>query len=250
MYYCCGISDVGSVRTHNEDAFLINKIVMTHAQLECNNTRPFIAAVADGVAGESSGEIASKLCLDTLSKMEFNTKTDLKHSILEIHEVLRKYGIENNDSLNMQTTLCAVAVDENNCAYSLNIGDSRLYRLSGNTLTQLTKDQSLVELLFDAGEITSDEKWKHAKRNIIFPVLGNVVSPPVPEIIQIGEILPCEILLLCTDGLSDYVTEPEILAVLTQSATLIKKISALVELAIHNGSNDNITIVAISINEE
>lgn len=250
MYYCCGISDVGNTRRHNEDAFLINKIVMAHAQMESNITQPFIVAVADGVAGEKSGEIASKLSLELMSNIKFSKKTNLKKKILDIHENIRLYGISHDDSLNMQTTLCALAVDEDNVAYSINIGDSRMYRFHAGELTQLTKDQSLVELLYDAGQITRDEKNKHEKRNVIFPVLGNVSSPPCPDIKKIGEIPAGDLILLCTDGLSDYASSDEIEQALSEKSSLPKRISALVALALKRGSPDNITIVAVSAREE
>lgn len=250
MYYCCGISDVGNTRDHNEDAFLINKIVMSHAQMESNINHPFIVGVADGVAGEKSGEIASRLCLELLSNIKFSKKTNLKKKILDIHENLRCYGIAHDDSLNMQTTLCALAVDEDNIAYSINIGDSRMYRFHSGELTQLTKDQSLVELLYDAGEITDDEKNKHDKRNVIFPVMGNVLSQPSPDIKKVGEIPPEDLILICSDGLSDYASKNEIENVLSEKVILPKRLSSLVSLAINKGSKDNITIIAVSSKEE
>lgn len=250
MYYCCGISDVGNTRDHNEDAFLINKIVMSHAQMESSITQPFIVAVADGVAGENSGEIASKLCLELLSNIKFSKKTNLNKKILDIHENLRCYGLSHDDSLNMQTTLCALAVDEDNAAYSINIGDSRMYRFHEGKLTQLTKDQSLVELLYDAGRITSDEKKIHQKRNVIFPVMGNVTSLPSPDIKKIGEIPPGDLIIICSDGLSDYASANEIEEILSAKAILPKRLSSLVSLAINNGSKDNVTILAVSAKEE
>lgn len=250
MYYCCGITDTGSTRENNEDAYLINKIVMTHAQMESSLSQPFIVAVADGVAGENHGEMASRLSLELLSNIKFSKKTDLKKKIRDIHENLRCYGISHEDSLNMQTTLCALAVDEDNVAYSINVGDSRLYLFRESVLTQVTKDQSLVELLYDSGAITLDEKEHHARRNIIFPVLGNVSSPPYTDIQTVGNILPGDLFLICTDGLSDYASIEEISSVLHQSIPLTKRLSALVTMSIKNGSQDNITIVAILAGEE
>ena len=250
MYYCCGISNVGNTRSHNEDAFLINKIVMSHAQMESNLSEPFIVGVADGVAGEKSGEIASKLCLELLSNIKFSKTTNIKRKIMTIHENLRAYGMTHDNSINMQTTLCALAVDEENVAYSINIGDSRMYTFSSGQLTQITKDQSLVQLLYDAGQITNAEKREHSKRNIIFPVLGNLTSPPCPDIKKIGIINPNELIIICSDGLSDYATTEEIEDVLSQKTLLTKRLSSLVDLALEKGSKDNITIVAVSVNEE
>lgn len=251
MYYCCGISDVGNTRTHNEDAFLINKIVMTKAKMESSLSIPFIIGVADGVAGEKSGEIASRLSLQLLSNIKFSSATNLKKKILDIHENVRSYGLNHDESLNMQSTLCALAVDENNQAYSINIGDSRMYKFHEGKITQLTKDQSLVQLLVDAGEISREESREHQKRNVIFPVIGNVISEPCPDIVKIGEILSDDMILICSDGLSDYVITEEIEKILSQKReSLISRLSSLINLALKNGSNDNITILALSCKEE
>ncbi|MEG0615390.1 MAG: protein phosphatase 2C domain-containing protein [Oscillospiraceae bacterium] len=246
MYYCCGISDVGSLRDHNEDAFLINNIVMSHAQLESTISHPFITGVADGVASEKSGEIASKLCLELLANIKFSKATDLKKKLLGIHENLRSYGINHDNALNMQTTLCALAVDEDNVAYSINIGDSRMYRLHEGKLKQITKDQSLVQLMYEAGEITKEEKDSHSKKHIIFPVVGNLATVPCPDIKKIGEIPSGDMIFICTDGLSDYVKKERIQEILlTPELSLNKKLSFLVHLANENGGNDNITAVAV-----
>lgn len=249
MFFCCGITDTGNTRAHNEDAYLINKIVMTRAAMESSLSEPFIIGVADGVAGENSGEIASKLCLELLSNIKFSKETDLKKKLLFIHENLRAYGISHDDTLNMQTTLCALAVDEEGVGYSVNIGDSRLYRYREKKLTQITKDQSLVELLCDAGEISREETRSHAQKHVIFPVLGNVTSPPVPDIREIGSISENDLILICSDGLSDYASAEEIENVLAKPLKLPKKLELLVKLALGNGGKDNITIVALAGHE-
>lgn len=249
MFFCCGITDTGNTRPHNEDSFLINKIVMTHAAMESNLSEPFIIGVADGVAGESSGEIASKLCLELLSNIKFSKDTDLKKKLAFIHENLRSYGISHDGTLNMQTTLCALAIDEDGVGYSVNVGDSRLYRYRNCTLTQISKDQSLVELLCDAGEISREETHSHAQKHVIFPVLGNVSSPPVPDIKEIGAITEDDLILICTDGLSDYVPVNDIESVLAKPIKLPKKLEQLVKLALRKGSRDNITIVALTAHE-
>ena len=92
MYYCCGITDVGTVRDHNEDAFLINKIVMDKAMLESELHTPFITAVADGVGGEAGGEVASRLALNLLCALKPAENTDYEKKILDIHYALRKNG--------------------------------------------------------------------------------------------------------------------------------------------------------------
>lgn len=246
MYYCCGITDAGTVRDHNEDAFLINKIVMNSAMLESELHTPFVTAVADGVGGETSGEIASRLALDLLCALKPSESTDYEKKVLDIHYALRKSGVENNN-INMQTTLCALAVDKNDTASIINVGDSKLFRYRGGSIKQLSRDQSLVQMLYEQGEITADEKRTHKHRNVIFPVLGNIVEDPKVEVTTIeGGIQPGDLILICSDGLADYITKGDFEETLAQPIKLPKRLKTLVELAKNGGSTDNITVIGIS----
>ena len=250
MFYCYGISEKGNTRRHNEDAFMINRIILSHSEIEGKAEYPFIVAVADGVAGESNGEKASKLSLQLLSNIKYSSKTDLKKKISDIHENIRSYGINHEGSLNMQTTLCALAVDENGEATFINVGDSRMHRLSGGELTQLTKDQSLVQLLVDLGEITPDEAKNHSKKHVIISSVGNIEQPPEPQIESFGKLSENDIILISTDGLSDYLSDEEIKEILTKNIPHRKKLKELVELAMKNGSKDNITAIIVSGKEQ
>lgn len=251
MYYCYGISDMGVARQKNEDAFLIGKIIMQQrAELESALTVPFIVAVADGVGGENSGEIASRLCLQLL-ELDFEnplgTKQCIKEKLLQIHLALREYGFAHEQSLNMQTTLCALVLDGEDTAYSINVGDSRMYRLRGGKLKQLTADQSLVQLLYDNGEITNEEKQFHEKRNIILPALGNIAVAPAPSIKKIGAVSKDDTILICSDGLTDYSPDDEIETVLNENFSDPRKaLPALIKLAIDRGSRDNITALILT----
>lgn len=251
MYYCCGMSDVGTVRDHNEDAFLINKIVMSRAKLESVITHPFIVAVADGVAGERSGEVASRLCLELLGEIPYSSQIDLDGEIRAIHEKIRQYGLIHRDSRNMQTTLCALAVDELGMAYAVNVGDSRMYRLSEGKMSQITRDQSLVQFLYEKGEISAEELLTHEKKHMIFPVLGSVSSDPAPDVIPLGPFQAGDLYLLCTDGVSDTVSPEEMRDLLLCPDTLLsKRLTALMQRALDQGSRDNVTLLAVSAKEE
>lgn len=248
MYYCCGISDKG-VRTNNEDAFLINKVVTDRSQLESDCIKPpFIAAVADGVGGEAAGEVASQLALKLLGSVRFGRRVRLKPKIMTIHGKLRRYGITHRGTANMQTTLCALAVDEDGRAYTVNVGDSRMYRCRNGKLRQLSADQSLVQLLYEQGRITCGQRKTLAERNIIMPVLGSVADDPDPQITEIeGGVLSGDLIVICTDGLSDYITCGEFEEILALPMRLPKRLKKLVEAAMENGSPDNITVVAIMV---
>ena len=246
MYYCCAITDKG-IRPHNEDALLVHKTVLTDGVTEWKLKQPFLVAVADGVSGELSGELASETCVKMLKDVSFSSKTDMLSVLMQIHTSLAQMGAKSKDTINMQTTLCAVGIDEHGNMHIANVGDSRLYRLRDDTLTQLSKDQTLVQMLFDNGTITHEEKRTHKHRNIIFPVLGNVSSVPQFDVhANYERIQPNDILLLCSDGLSDYVTDDEICQILRSPAPLVRRLQLLLELADVNGSQDNITLVALT----
>ena len=245
MYYCCAITDKG-IRPNNEDALLIHRTLLTEGVTECLVSAPFLAAVADGVSGEQCGELASSMCLELLRDVQFSSKLDLKAKLLEIHEKLTAYSMQSEETANMQTTLCGVAIDEYEGLHTLNVGDSRLYRYRSGCLCQLSRDQSLVQLLFEEGSITKEEKLNHKHRNIIFPVLGNLSSTPdfdirnTEECVQYGDLL-----LLCSDGLSDYVSTHEMEEILAMPKPLVRRLRLLTDLALENGSQDNITIIAL-----
>lgn len=246
MYYCCGITDPGVNGEHNEDAFLINKTAVSEASLECTIAAPFAAAVADGVGGENFGEEASRLAMELLSGVKISPDTDYKLKLLDIHRTIRKQGAAKKH-YNMQTTLCALAVDAKGGAKIINIGDSKLFRYRGGIIKQLSTDQSLVQLLYERGEITEAQKKNHVHKNVIFPVLGNLETNPKVEVTEIeGGICQGDIILICTDGLSDYITRGAFEDTLAEPVKLPKRLAALVELAKKGGSKDNITVVGIS----
>ena len=198
MYYCCGITDKGIMK-HNEDAYMIDGKVITEGNIDFMVKAPFIAAVSDGVSGENYGEIASKKCLEFLSQIDFNSETDLKKAVLNVHHI-----------------------------------------------KQISRDQSLVQLLYEEGTITADEKKHHVHKNIIFPVMGNISAEPKPDIKNLNEIMKYgDLILICSDGLSDYVSCTEMEDILDLPAKLPKRLERLVKLAIDNGSQDNITIIAL-----
>lgn len=250
MFYCCGITDKGSVRDHNEDAFLIHKSVITNSETETEINAPLIAAVADGVAGEASGEVASRKALELLSAVKPSPKTDYLQKIMSIHRSLQKYGISHN-TRNMQTTLCALIAEQDGKATMINIGDSRMYLYRQGRIKQLSRDQSLVQMLYEQGHITPEERHGHARKNVIFPVLGSLNDDPEPQISEIeGGFIHGDIVMICTDGLSDYLTAGEFEEILSLPKRLPKRLSDMTERAVLNGSPDNVTAVGITYLED
>jgi len=123
-----------------------------------------------------------------------------------------------------------------------------LYRYRGGRLRQLSTDQSLVQMLYADGTITKEEQKTHKFRNIISPVMGNDTTAPNPDVVDLGEQMQYgDLLLLCTDGLSDYVPSSEIEEILALPAALPKRLGRLVDRAVANGGRDNITVIAAAV---
>ena len=246
MYYCCAVIDQG-VREHNEDALLLHKLVLTEGMTESRLNAPFLVAVADGVSGEAGGEVASATCMEMLRDINFNSRTDLDDEVNTIHVNLAQLGTMEEGHRNMQTTLCAVGIDENEEIHTVNVGDSRLYRYRSGSLQQLSRDQSLVQMLYEEGSIQHWEMGTHKQKHVIFPVLGNVDSMPIFDIQTHHETMQYgDILLLCSDGLSDVVGSLEIEEILARPKPLVRRLQLLRELAQENGSRDNISVLALT----
>ena len=245
MYYCCGLTDKGRPE-HNEDAFLIRGSVRTEGGVQTALSEPFVIGLCDGVSGEQAGELASRTCLELLAKIEYSSRVNLKRRILDIHTAIAEQSVMQKSTANMQTTLCGIAVDENEGLHCFNVGDSRIYRYRGGTLEQLSRDQTLVQMLYDEGSISVEEKKNHTHRHIVMPVIGNLEAEPKPEVIVYPDGMRSgDVMLLCSDGLSDYVTTFEMEEILAKPKPLPKRIQELVVLALANGGNDNITVEAV-----
>ncbi len=246
MYYCCAITSQG-IREHNEDAMLLHKHVLTEGMIEDRLTAPFMVAVADGVSGELGGEIASRTCMELLRDINFSSRTDLDTQLSTIHSTLTQIGTAGEGTRNMQTTLCAVGIDENEELHTVNVGDSRLYRYRSGSLQQLSRDQSLVQMLYEEGSIQHWEMGTHKQKHIIFPVLGNLESMPIFDIQSNHETVRYgDILLLCSDGLSDAVSSLEMEEILAKPKPLVRRLQLLREIAQENGSRDNISVLALT----
>jgi protein phosphatase len=246
MFYCCAVTEQG-VKERNEDAVLIDNIVLTEGTVETEVNKPFIAAVCDGVSGEKSGDIASKMCLAELAKQAYSSQVNLTNEISRIHKQLQRYGTLHKNSSNMQTTICGIAVDEEQKICCMNVGDSRLYRFRDSKLKQLSKDQSLVEMLYEQGKIGYEEKRNHAHRNIIMPVLGNTSAQPNIDVNAIRDPLEHgDVFLICSDGLSDYIVKSEIEEVLSMPMPMMKRLEEMVKRSLNKGCRDNISVVAVT----
>jgi hypothetical protein len=148
----------------------------------------------------------------------------------------------------MQTTLCALAVDEDGKGLCVNVGDSRLYRYVNGTIRQLTADQSYGQYMFNKGEIDNAEELAPEERDAVISAMGSPQTDPqidqTPLVNEFGA-EPDDMIIITTDGLSDYVSENEFEIGLAMDLPISEKLVALAKLAVLNGSTDNVSIIGI-----
>ncbi len=252
-------TDVGQVREHNEDNFLVADLTRrSRGLLEANRATTVgpqgaVFAVCDGMGGAAAGEIASQLAVDIIYERlvegldERPVKRDeLARRLVRAVEAagLRIFHEAKADRSRrgMGTTVTAAAlVDE--MLFFAQVGDSRGYILRGDTLVQLTRDQSLVNQLIEAGQLTEEEAETFEHNNIILQALGT--SDTVQVDLTYAEVRQGDVLLLCSDGLSGMVRFEEIREVLRSSTEPLEICKALTERANQAGGHDNITVIVV-----
>jgi protein phosphatase len=229
-----GETDTGRVRDHNEDRFLITDRLF---------------AVADGVGGHRAGEVASKTAVEILERSFTDRTADgLVEAVKEANRTVWNLAESNRDQRGMGTTLTAVGLVEDDGEERLavvNVGDSRAYLLQQGELEQLTDDHSLVAQLVREGQLTPEEAIVHPQRSIITRALG--LDPEVD--VDIWELTPFrgDRILLCSDGLTNEVSDEGIASTLRGVADPQDAADQLVEEANARGGNDNITVVVIDV---
>ncbi len=239
-----GITDTGKQRTNNEDTFIAETL-----------PKPFITAcVIDGLGGYEGGEVAAALAreaiVNTLSKGADDIITLLKQSIIyasqSIQEAKKNTANENYNHMACVVTLALADITSNKFYYA-HVGDTRLYLLRDKSLIKITKDQSFVGFLEDNGRLTEEEAMQHPKRNEINKALGFDMAVDAADYIETGEspFLPGDMLLVCSDGLTDMINSQAMAAILNNNQTLQQKAEALVQSANDAGGSDNITVVLV-----
>ncbi|HUY64664.1 MAG TPA: Stp1/IreP family PP2C-type Ser/Thr phosphatase [Acidimicrobiales bacterium] len=228
-------SDVGRVRAVNEDLALESLTLF---------------AVADGMGGHAGGEVASRTAIDALQQ-EFTRRPTVEGLIGAVRRANRSVWERSHrdiDLRGMGTTLTAaalVATDEGDRLVLANVGDSRTYRFHGGALTQLSKDHSVAEELFDRGELSAEEAAVHPHRHILTRALG--VAPDVDVDVWQVEPEAGDRYLLCSDGLTNEVSTDRITGVLSSAADPQEAAQTLVRMANEHGGNDNVTVVVLDV---
>lgn len=255
----CGKTDIGCVRTNNEDSLLVLDLTEGYTPLPQEElTRNLIdnrliLAVADGMGGAAAGEVASAIAVNALRE-EFvhfpgvGTSERLKSAIEQIHSMIIEVSSRNRRYQGMATTLTAALV-EGGKAYIAEVGDSRAYIIRGGRIKQITTDQSWVELMIEQGYLQREEASSSRNRNVILQSLGGQGHSNVKVALTAVELAANDILLLCSDGLSEKVTNEEMMQILYTSqqehdakVALAAACDELIMLAKVRGGNDNITV--------
>ena len=247
-YYIYGYTSKGDVRSENEDRILIDGKIRNEGSRYSIVSAPFITAVCDGVGGEKAGELAAQTCLEELAKVQYRSDVDIKSEVYDIHKKVKKSGVIGQGTLNMQTTLCALAVDEKGEGMCINVGDSRMYRYVNAAIRQISTDQSYRQYIYEHGSDGEVSRIDPKLQNAIVSSIGSLTNDPEIEIIPLVTRLgkePDDMIIIVSDGISDFVSEQQLEIGMGLDLPIGQKLEAIAQLAVDNGGVDNISIIGI-----
>ena len=234
-------SAIGLVRQGNEDSGFVS---------------PQLIAVADGMGGHAAGEVASRIAVQVLHSLiptliatdidEDSVEDLLMHSLHSIDAEISVVTDEEIEKRGMGTTLTALLIRGKYISL-LHVGDSRCYRLRGNTLEQLSNDHTVIQELLDQGAISPAEAVEHPQRSMLTQALRG--DGDVTPVLQMYEVKKGDRYLLCSDGLSGVLTEKEIKIGLKKSDK-DDAVKFLVDATYVNGAPDNVTVLIADISDD
>ena len=224
-------SDVGCVRPHNEDSYLVQ------SPLFC---------VCDGMGGHAAGEVASSIAVETIAKTapQSADAARLAAAVEAANAAVIEAALNGLGKPGMGCTATCAYIENDTLAIA-HVGDSRAYLLHEGTLIRVTRDHSYVEELVDAGEITADEARVHPNRSVITRALGS--DPAMYADHFTLHIEEGDRLILCSDGLSSMIPDSDIENIATQSSTAQICVDNLVDAALAAGGHDNVTVVVVDL---
>jgi serine/threonine protein phosphatase PrpC len=248
-----GLSDVGRVRTNNEDSFRI---------VEALN----LFILSDGMGGEAHGEVASAMAVDVINKYCESEKEDsgatvldevpatlssrtrrLKNAVAQANFQIFQAAQKNPEQRGMGATITALWLKDTLLSIA-HVGDSRAYLLRSGNLQQLTNDHSLVAEQVRRGLITPQQAEESEMQSVLLRALG--AHPEVEIDVDEVAIIPRDVLLLCSDGLTRMVTEPEIAGALQAETVPAAAAERLIALANENGGIDNVTVIVVRFEDD
>ena len=234
------LTDVGRVRESNQD------YVYTSESPVGNLPNLFI--VADGMGGHNAGDFASKYTVEQIvsyiEKAPMTNPVDLIRGAVTKANASLMAQAKSDTSLSGMGTTVVIATIVDDCMYVANVGDSRLYLLR-DELTQITRDHSLVQEMVRMGEMDASEAKSHPDKNIITRAVGAFEDLAIDFFEEHVE--PGDVILMCTDGLSNMVDDTDIRQMIQTGRDVVEKVQRLVEAANRGGGKDNITVAVIEI---
>jgi protein phosphatase len=234
------VSHVGRVRSNNQDSGYAG-------------VRLFV--VADGMGGHAGGDVASAIAVNRIAQtdqLDFASPQEaefaLQAALVAANQLISEAVYEHPELTGMGTTVSAL-VRVGDAVATAHIGDSRIYLYREGELSQITNDHTFVQRLVETGRITPEEAAVHPRRSVLMRVLGDIDQPPEIDTGILGTV-PGDRWLLCSDGLSSYVGEDRILAVMSTAGSAVEACNALVAEALDHGAPDNVTAIVVDIDRE
>jgi len=231
------LTDPGKVRSHNEDSVTIIN----------NDNNEFVLAIADGMGGHQAGEVASSIAIEHIKESFYNLETIgkkddaiewLRKIVKEINDKIFKYAEENPESKGLGTTLVIAVKTDDYILYG-NIGDSSGYVIKNGSLHKVTKDHTYVGMLINSGRLSEEAAQNHPGKNLLTRALG--ANDPIE--IDIFDIdTSVKGLFLCSDGLTNMLTDEQIEKILNSDLRVEDAVVKLIRKANSRGGNDNISI--------
>lgn len=222
-------TEKGRVRSNNQDSY---------------GHRAHLFLVADGMGGHRGGEVASRLAVESIlnAAVGLDPLAELRAGFVAANQAILDHAAVAPECEGMGTTVAA-AILTSERGYLAHVGDSRIYRCRRGSLELLTRDHSLVEEMVRQGTISAEEARSHPQRSILTRALGTAEATRV-EYAEV-DLERGDLFLLCTDGLTAEITDPEIEAILAAEGDPSSKADHLVRMADNHGGSDNITVIVV-----
>lgn len=237
-------TDIGNIRQNNED----DAAFIYPAESATCEKKGAMLILADGMGGYNSGEVASNMAIDRVSNLYYASRgtsgETLRAAMNGANEAIRQAGAANVRHEGMGTT-CTLVLVRGDAIDVAHVGDSRAYHMRAGTLDRLTKDHTYVQYLLARGMISDEEASTHPKRNLLMQALGSNggIEPDIRWCAM--PLLPDDLILLCSDGLYEYLADAEIEAYLAGQENLEKAAETLIGEAKRRGGHDNITVALL-----
>ncbi len=230
------LTDIGTTREMNQDYL--------YSSEEAVGNLPNLFLVADGMGGHKAGEFASRFAVEAVvaairENQEKRPVAILSQSIQRANRRLKEYADEHQQMKGMGTTIVAAVIDQDTLIVA-NVGDSRLY-IIGDTIEQITEDHSLVQEMVRLGKMDEESARNHPNKNIITRAIG--VNEDVEPVIYEYRLKKGDMILMCTDGLSNMVEDEDMFNIVKGSRDVVEAVQMLIEKANSNGGRDNIGVI-------